>query len=264
MKRVSRHRPSPSMVVALTALVIALSGTAVAATRLVNGDKLIKQGTLSGNRLRNHTITGTQVNLNKLGKVPSATTADTATSATNAGHATSADTATSATNAGHATSAGTATSATSAGHATSADTATSATTAGNANGLGGVPASNYVTPGSTLAAGQTESGVFSATGNVSGGYSAYAIGFNPRLPAAIPETNAHYMIGATSTECPGLGQAASGNLCVYQAAATTSTFDGFFKITSPSGSLVETQGTLMIWSVGGTQSRVWGTWAVTP
>jgi hypothetical protein len=103
MQRLSMHRPSPSMVVALTALVIALSGTAIAATQLVSGDKLIKKGTLSGNRLRKHTITGTQLNLNKLGKVPSAKTADTATTATNAtnaGHASSADMASNATNAG--------------------------------------------------------------------------------------------------------------------------------------------------------------------
>jgi hypothetical protein len=40
---------------------------------LVSGDKLIKKHSVSGNRLRNHAITGKQVNLNKLGKVPSAT-----------------------------------------------------------------------------------------------------------------------------------------------------------------------------------------------
>lgn len=103
IKSVSIHRPSPSIVVALTALVIAVSGTAVAATRLVNGDKLIKKGTLSGNRLRNHSITGTQVKLSTLGKVPSASNADTATNATNAtnaNHAASADSATNAMQAG--------------------------------------------------------------------------------------------------------------------------------------------------------------------
>ena len=81
------------MIVALIALVFAMSGTAVAATHLVSGDKLIKKHTLSGNRLRNHTLTGAQIKLSKLGKVPSAAKAD---SATNATHATKADTATSA------------------------------------------------------------------------------------------------------------------------------------------------------------------------
>src|ERR1700733_599928 len=96
MKKFLHRRPSASMVVAMTALVVAASGTAVAATKLVSGDKLIKKGSLSGNRLRNHTLTGTQVKLSKLGKVPAATHAD---HATNADHATDADHATNATNA---------------------------------------------------------------------------------------------------------------------------------------------------------------------
>ena len=64
------------MVVALLALVIAASGTAMSATGRVSGDKLIKRGTLSGNRLRDHTLTGRQVNLSKLGKVPRAIVSD--------------------------------------------------------------------------------------------------------------------------------------------------------------------------------------------
>lgn len=51
---------------------IALGGTAFAA---VSGDSLIKKNSLSGNRLKNHTVTGTQVNLGKLGTVPTATNA---------------------------------------------------------------------------------------------------------------------------------------------------------------------------------------------
>jgi hypothetical protein len=113
------HLPAPPMAVALTALVIALGGTAVAASQLVNGDKLIKKGTLSGNRLRKHSITGTQVNLSRLGKVPSASRADTA---------------------GNAANATTAANATNAGHAASAD---SATTAANASALGGMTAAQF-------------------------------------------------------------------------------------------------------------------------
>lgn len=74
------RKPSPSMVVALIALVISLGGTAMAAG-LVNGDSLIKKRSLSGNRLRNHTLTGTQIDLNRLGKVPNAAHADAATTA---------------------------------------------------------------------------------------------------------------------------------------------------------------------------------------
>ncbi len=90
MRWLLAHRPSPSMVVALTALVVALGGTAMATTRLVDGDKLIAKASLSGNRLRDSTITATQLNLKRLGEVPSAAEAQTAASATTAISATTA------------------------------------------------------------------------------------------------------------------------------------------------------------------------------
>lgn len=125
MKGLLRRRPSGAMVVSIVALVVAASGTALAATSLIKGDSLIKKRSLSGNRLRNHTVTGTQVNLNKLGKVPNAKKADLATLATLA------------TNASHANS------------ATNATTATNAGQAANAANLGGQPASAYL-PASAL------------------------------------------------------------------------------------------------------------------
>ena len=120
------------MVVATMALIIAVTGTAVATSRLVNGDKLIEKASLSGNRLRKHTLTGTQINLAKLGKIPSATNADSATQAISATHASAADSAT------HASAADSAT------HASSADSATNAST------LGGVPASGYLQTANVL------------------------------------------------------------------------------------------------------------------
>ena len=81
------------MVVAIVALIVAMSGTAVAASSLVNGDNLIKKNSLSGNRLRNRSVPGSKIKVSSLGTVPSAShasTADTATSATNATNATSA------------------------------------------------------------------------------------------------------------------------------------------------------------------------------
>jgi hypothetical protein len=73
------------MAVAIVALIVACGGTAVAASKLVKGDKLIKKHSLSGNRLKNHTVTGSQVNVSSLPKVPSAASADSAGFATNAG-----------------------------------------------------------------------------------------------------------------------------------------------------------------------------------
>jgi hypothetical protein len=96
------------MVLAVLALVVAASGTAVAAMTAMSGDSLIKKRSLSGNRLRNHTVTGNQIKLSSLGTVPSATHAATADTATSATHAATADTATNATTAVNATNAATA------------------------------------------------------------------------------------------------------------------------------------------------------------
>jgi hypothetical protein len=76
MKDLLRRRPSAAMVVAVIALVVATSGTAVAASQLVNGDHLIKKYSLSGNRLHDHTLTGLQIKLSELGTVPTAKNAD--------------------------------------------------------------------------------------------------------------------------------------------------------------------------------------------
>jgi hypothetical protein len=102
VKAALRRMPSASMLVAITALIVAASGTAIAASGLVSGDGLIKRNSLSGDRVRNHTISGIQVNMSKLGKVPSAKKADrafVAGSSENAVHAQDAARATSAKNA---------------------------------------------------------------------------------------------------------------------------------------------------------------------
>jgi hypothetical protein len=65
-----KMRPSPAMVVAVTALVVALAGTAYAA-QTINGGAIKKQ-TIGGGKLKQKTLTGYQINVNKLGVVPSA------------------------------------------------------------------------------------------------------------------------------------------------------------------------------------------------
>jgi hypothetical protein len=92
-------RPSGSMVVAIIALVVAASGTAIASSA-VGGNALIKKGSLSGNRLQPNSITGKQVKESTLGQVPKANLSNLATSATKA------TTATNATNAGNAATVG--------------------------------------------------------------------------------------------------------------------------------------------------------------
>jgi hypothetical protein len=101
--------PSPALVISLIALFVALGGTGYAAVKL-NG-KNIKSKSISGTKLKNRTITagkvkkdgldGSVIAESKLGKVPSAGTADSATTATTA---TSAGTASFASSAGNANS----------------------------------------------------------------------------------------------------------------------------------------------------------------
>ncbi len=67
MRSLLKRRPSPSMVVALVALVVALTGTAYAAQQ-INGGAIQKQSIGAG-KLKQKTLTGYQINLNKLGAV---------------------------------------------------------------------------------------------------------------------------------------------------------------------------------------------------
>jgi hypothetical protein len=87
-------RPSPAMIVACIALIVALGGTAwaiaansVGTTELKNGavtkPKLAANAVGTGKVIDN-SLTGADLNKSKLGKVPSAASADNATSAANA------------------------------------------------------------------------------------------------------------------------------------------------------------------------------------
>jgi hypothetical protein len=73
MSKVRSRRPSPAMVVAVMALIVALGGTAIAA-QSINGGAIKKQ-TIGGGKLKRKTLTGFQINTNKLGVVPAATRA---------------------------------------------------------------------------------------------------------------------------------------------------------------------------------------------
>jgi len=109
MRRVSALQPSPATVIALIALVVALGGTGYAALKLPAasvGTKQLKKKAVTtskladkavnGAKVLDNSLTGADINIGTLGKVPSATAADTAGSATNANHASTADSATTA------------------------------------------------------------------------------------------------------------------------------------------------------------------------
>jgi hypothetical protein len=111
MRFLRLRRPSPALVIAVLALVVALGGSAYA-VRQINGST-IKRGSIPGDRIRNNALTGTQIDKARLGRVNEARNA---TSSKFALRAAAAD---SATNALNALSAG---SALNAGSARSADT----------------------------------------------------------------------------------------------------------------------------------------------
>lgn len=70
MLKPSPRRPSPAFVLAFVALVVALSGTAIA--KVVISGRSIKPHTISGRRLENNTLTGKQIAESKLNIVPRA------------------------------------------------------------------------------------------------------------------------------------------------------------------------------------------------
>ncbi|HEY1356216.1 MAG TPA: hypothetical protein VGF09_07860 [Solirubrobacterales bacterium] len=79
-----RARLSYANVVATLALVLALGGVSWAATKLPKnsvGTKQIKNNAVTGAKVKKHTLTGKDINLNKLGTVPSAKNATSATTA---------------------------------------------------------------------------------------------------------------------------------------------------------------------------------------
>jgi hypothetical protein len=81
-----RARLTYANVMATLAVFIALGGSGYAASKI--SGKTIKARTIPGKALRKNTITGNEVKEAKLGKVPAAALADSATSATTAGTAT--------------------------------------------------------------------------------------------------------------------------------------------------------------------------------
>jgi|GEM_PF-489893 len=85
MNTSSKRRITPSLVLSILALFVAIGGTSYAAVK-ING-KNIKARTVPGKALKNNTLTGVQINENKLGIVPKAKAAESAESAATAGDA---------------------------------------------------------------------------------------------------------------------------------------------------------------------------------
>jgi hypothetical protein len=161
LKRISKHLTYANVMSTIAVFLLLGGATAFAASK-INGSS-IKAKSIAGGKLKNDTLTGTQIKESSLGQVPSAAKAD------------SANTANSATKADSANTAGTAT------KADSANTATTATNAGNANTVGGKSATelslptyygHFTTAGgvATLDPGETSASVVSILRTPTGNY----------------------------------------------------------------------------------------------
>jgi hypothetical protein len=84
MHRLRLRKPSPAMAVAVAALVVGGRRYRNRRIRPVQGRQDHQEEVLVRQRLKNHTITGNQVKLSLLGKVPNARNADSAANADNA------------------------------------------------------------------------------------------------------------------------------------------------------------------------------------
>jgi asparagine N-glycosylation enzyme membrane subunit Stt3 len=249
MKKVVVTRPSPALVVAFVALLVALGGTAFAAFTLPKnsvGTQQLKNNAVTTKKIKNGAVTKAKINTSGL-MVPNAGHANSADSATNAAHANSAD------------------SAINAAHASNSDNAVNASNAANATQLGGVAASSYQQR--TLPSGQTETGIFSWWGYATAStYIADKIEFNPPLAADLDSSHYQYHSGGTtSANCPGVGQAAPGWLCLYEGRNDgNDTFQNANADPESNSSAIRSYGTIAYWQMTGTASTlIRGTWAVT-
>ena len=241
MRKLARL-PSPAMVIAVIALIVALTGTSVASdavsqiSAVINGKK-IKKHSIAGVALKNNTLTGKQINEGKLGKVPSAKNAD---------HATTADSATNATNTAN---------------------------AANAAALGGVGSANYQTfTERAIPSGTTVTGAFGISLNATGsGANPTTITQGVSLPgtasAVLTDANVNFGAGAGAGDvdpaCTGNAgnpTAPPGKVCLY--------LTGTIGLgTSATGNALPVGGSRYGFEVSATQAAdstgVWGVWAYT-
>jgi hypothetical protein len=114
--------------------------------------------------------------------------------------------------------------------------------------------------------GKTQSGVWGTGNNGTAGGTEWSISennFKPRLPATIPAANVHY-VGAANANCPGVGQAAAGHLCIYESFASNMTYDSTFAPELGTALGAGKLGFIMYFQADATFANAWGTWAVTP
>jgi hypothetical protein len=119
-----------------------------------------------------------------------------------------------------------------------------------------------------LASGETLTGIWgtNAPGSATTpGRGLAPIAFRPELAADLPNGSAHYLTaGSTTAECPGVGQAAAGHLCVYEGFSVGASFRDFANAgDAGAGSGVSKEGTILRLEGTDPLGQARGTWAVT-
>ena len=137
--------------------------------------------------------------------------------------------------------------------------AKSADQATNATNLGGKPATSFATK--SLSSGQSESGdwivVTPAPGNLS-----EAITFPTPLKSPLDGGHVVYMSSGTSPNCPGIGRAAPGYLCVYTTGSSANL--SFLNVYTGGGTVgADPYGFLLEFWTNAPSADALGSWTVT-
>jgi hypothetical protein len=215
------RKPSASMIVALIALFVALGGSSYAAVTLAKNSVGSKQ--LKKNAVTTPKIKNGAVTAGKIN--PAGLTVPNAT------------------------------------HASSADSALQANAAANSSQLGGIAAKHYPHPGSVLASGDTETGVFAGQAG-GGGMFNVPIAFEPQLAAA-PAHYSYLSPASTSSSCPGVGHAAAGYLCMYAGYAFASSLDCIGSPGKACSGGPDATGAVAFFNTSQNNGDVMGNWAYT-
>ena len=125
------------------------------------------------------------------------------------------------------------------------------------------PAGQAFDANATLPSGQTLTGGWGIAGGASQN-AVDSIQFVPRLPTG-PGAGAVHRVasGASTAACPGPGQAAPGNLCVYEVAGADASFQGIANPATHSDPGAARDGALIYYVTSAPDGNFHGTWAVT-
>lgn len=181
MRPITVSRPSPAFLLALVALLFAMAGTGYAASSI--SGKLLKNRTVSAQKVAKNSLTGSEIKESRLGTVPRAAQAQNALSAQTAATADTAKTADSAKT------------------ALSAETAKTAETAADAAKLGGKTSAQFLGSGRVMRVQKlqnvavnttTELAATCATGEiaVAGGGGWYIVNTNTAVASAVLSVSA--------------------------------------------------------------------------